>query len=297
MNDSYEQNIKKFIDYSDRVAVVYGHKAENGAYLPFFEIYPKIDAAYEQFFHDENERTKEEFLRLASTLFDVAKFGNSQSGIFDFSDDIAKCIIQYYGEILDAIFIAQPFEDLAIKYRLSADIKASQLAKISSIINNYFSSVITESRELETRRSWLYANYSAYVKATGGNFDIGSIVKGFGMGALAAANPIIGIPAFIANWKFQSDKEKQMGIQVDNWVDQFGEFEDKISTLRKKIIDAAEKAKAYVIEKSKEVLGAAIFQILSDLKNKGYSTDHFFSYLDNEIKELESVEADIFSEV
>lgn len=289
----YSKQISQAQAFHQRAAVVYSAMAENRVYAPFNHAYVQINEAYERFDTDKEEHTREELLALFSSLFNDAKFGNAQKDVATAAGDIAGSIIEYYDDQVSTIFSGKPFETLSSRYRLSADLRASQLAKISAIVSSHFSAVIAEMKDIEQRRNWLQSNYQAFVTATNDEFDWGSAARNFGAGALAVANPIIGIPALIANFKFQSDKGKVESAQLDRYVELFDEFENKVHAVRQQIIQAAELTKSYVSEKFKEVNGSAIAAILSEVAASGCILDHYFKSLD--FKELESAERELLS--
>lgn len=291
---NYSKQIAQAQSFHQRAAIVYSVIAENRVYAPFNDQYVQINDAYERFDTDKQEHTREELLTLFGSLFNAAKFGNCQKGLTEAAGEIAKSIVEYYDDQVSTIFTEKPFEALSSRYRLSADLRASQLAKISAIVSSHFSTVIAEMKDIEQRRNWLQSNYQAFVAATNDEFDWGSAARNFGAGALAVANPIIGIPALIANFKLQSDKGKAASAQLDHYVELFDEFENKVQSVRQHIIQAAEQTKKYVNDKFKEVNESAIVAILTEIAAGGCNLEHYFTSLD--FKELESVERDILSE-
>lgn len=288
----YSKQIAQARTFHQRAAVVFSVMAENRVYALFNNTYVQIDEAYERFDTDKQEHTREELLALFSSLFSVAKFGDTQKNLTEAAGEIAKSIIEYYDGQVSDIFSGKSFEALSTRYRLNADLRASQLAKISAIVTSHFSTVIAELKDIEQRRSWLQSNYQAFVAATSDEFDWGSAARNFGAGALAVANPIIGIPALIANFKLQADKGKAESAQLDRYVDLCDEFENKIQSVRQQIIQAAEQTKSYVADKFKEVNESAIAEILLETSAGGCILDHYFKSLD--FKELESIERELF---
>ncbi len=164
----------------------------------------------------------------------------------------------------------------------------------ANIVTSHFSTVIAEMKDIEQHRNWLQSNYQAFVAATNDEFDWGSAARNFGAGALAVANPIIGIPALIANFKFQIDKGKAENAQLDRYVNLYDEFENRVQSARQQIIQAAEQTKSYVADKFKEVNETAIAAILTETSAGGCVLDHYFKSLD--FKELESIERELLSE-
>lgn len=290
----YSKQIQSAQAFHQRAAVVYSVMAENRVCAPFNDAYVQINEAYERFDTDKQEHTREELLALFSSFFSAAKFGNAQKELTDAAGEIAKSIIEYYDDQVSTIFSGEPFEALSTKYRLNADLRASQLAKISAIVTSHFLAVIAEMKDIEQRRNWLQSNYPDFVAATKDEFDWGSAASSFGAGALAAVHPIFGIPALIKNVTSQSDKGKAKRAQFDRYLDLYDEFENKVRSVRQQIIQAAEQTKSYVGDKFKEVNESAITAILSQTAAGGCILDNYFKSLD--FKELESVERELLSE-
>lgn len=290
----YSKQISQVQAFHQRAAIVYSVIAENRVYAPFNDAYEQIDEAYERFDQEKTEHTREELLTLFSALFNTAKFGNAQKDLTAAAGEIASIIIDYYDEQVSTIFSGQPFENLSPRYRLNADLRASQLAKISAIVTSHYSTVIVEMKDIEQRRNWLQSNYQGFIAATNDEFDWGVAARSFGAGALAVANPIVGIPALIANFKFQSDKGKVESAQIARYVELFDEFENKVHSVRQQIIQAAEQTKSYIGDKFKEINVSAITVILSETAAYGCTLDHYFKSLDH--KELENAERELLSE-
>lgn len=290
----YSKQITQAQAFHRRVAVVYAAIAENRVYAPFIDTYVQLDKAYENFDTDKQEHTREEVLALFESLLRTAKFGNAQKDLTEAAGEIAKDIIDYYDDQVSTIFSEKPFETLSSRYRLNADLRASQLAKITAIVTSHFSTTVAEMKDIEQRRNWLQSNYQVFVVATSDDFDWGNVVRCFGAGALAAANPIIGIPALIANFKLQSDKDNNKSAQTDRYIELFDEFENKVHSVRQQIIQAAEQTKTYVADKFKEVNESAIAAILTETAATGCILDHYFKSLD--FKGLENAEQELLSE-
>lgn len=276
-------------EYKEKMSLAIGIIAEGYAYAPFGEFFKKNNLAYKKFNPDKSEHTREEYHQFFEAILEASNFGNIQSQILTNSEEIADLIITTYVESIDILFEDKKLLNMKIKYQLNADQKAIQLSKISSIITSNFNTVVTYSREVETQRNWLESNYLKFKYATDDELDLGTIARNFGIGALAVAKPWIGIPAFIANWKTQSDQQKSMETMVENWFNKFCEFEEKIADCTKNIIDAAEKTKSYVTERSKEVNGDAIIDVCTGLKNLRQDIGHFNKYLLELIAEANSI--------
>jgi hypothetical protein len=290
----YSKQITQAKAFHERGAVVYAAMAENRVYSVFNDQFAKINQAYEIFNTEKHEHSREELLTLFASMLDAAKFSNVQKDISSAANEIAKSIIEYYDEQVSVIFSSQPFSNLSPRYALNADLRASQSAKISAIISGHFSNVISEMKDIDQRRNQLQSNYQSLVAATNDEFDWGSAARNFGAGALAVANPFIGIPALITNFQFQSDKGKAESAQIDRYVELFDEFENKVLAVRENIIQGAEQTKNYVAEKFKEVNASAIATILSEISANGCTLDHYFKSLD--YKDLEDAERELLSE-
>lgn len=291
---NYTKQISQAQAYNDRAAKVFGAVAENLILAPFVDQYAQIDEAYNKFDPDRENHTEEELLFLVSSILSAAKFDNVQKDLASAADEIAKGIIAGYDEDISAIFSGKPFEDFASRYSLTADLRATQLAKISAIAVSHFSTVVMEVKDIEQRRNWLQSNYHTFVSGAGDTFDWGSAARQFGAGALAVAHPFIGVPALIANYKRDSDKAKAEGALFDRYVKLFEEFENKVQSVREQVIQAAEKTKSYAEDKCKEINVTAITAILTEMAAANCNLDHYFESLD--VKQLESLEEEMFSE-
>lgn len=149
----YSKQIAQVKVFHQRAGNVYSAMAENLVLAPFNDAYAQISDAYSRYGLDKKEHTKEESLMLFASLFSAAKFSDSQKEISNAAGEIAESIIKYYDDQVSTIFCGKPFETLSSRYRLSADLRASQLAKISAIVTSHFSAVIPETRDIEQRNN------------------------------------------------------------------------------------------------------------------------------------------------
>ena len=289
----YSKQITQALAFQKRVAVIYSVLSENSIHAPFNEAYSRIDEAYQRYDTSKQEHTREELIALFSSVLDTARFEDTQKDLTAAAGEIAKSILDYYDEQLDTLFSDQPFENLGAQYQLSADLRVSQLGKISAIVLSYCSTIVTETKDIAQRRLWLQGNYQHIVNATNTELDWASTARNFGAGALAMAHPFIGIPALIANYKHQSDKDAAANAQIDRYCELFDEFENKINSLREQIIQSADQIKAYVKDKFSEVNGAAIAALLSETAANGCIIDHYFKSLN--LKELEDAERELLN--
>lgn len=249
--------------------------------------FEKIHAAYEKFDFEKSDHSRKEFIKLFKKILKNAKFGNIQSDLIDLFDDTADRTVSWFVEAVDVIFDEQDFEELKSNYQLSADQKSIQKSKISSILISNFNGVISEARDIESTRLWLQSNSEKFISKFNGEMDIGELARGAGTGALAVINPWIGIPAVIANLKMAMDKSNDNSSFTDQWIDHFADLEEKIILLRKRITNAVEKDKAYVIEKTAEVMGTAIIAICMDMEKHGHDVSHFYDYVRAELSTID----------
>lgn len=291
---NYSKQIAQALSFQKRVAVIYSIQAENSICAPFNAAYSRLDEAYQRYDTNKPEHTHEELLTLLSSILDAVRFEDVQKDLTAAAKEIAQSIIDYYDEQLDTIFSGQTFESLGAKYRLNADLRASQLEKISAIVIGHCSTIVAEARDVAQRRLWLQSNYQNIANTTNDEMNWGSIARNFGAGALAVANPWIGIPALIVNYKHQSDKNQAENRQINHYFELFDEFENKVNSLRQQIIQSAAQTKDYVKDKFSEVNGAAVVALLSETAVTGCTLDHYFKSLD--LKNLENTERELFSE-
>lgn len=288
---SQEEQLAKLKDYSERCAKAYGLITEQRLLSVFGDVYAEIERVFEEFDTENDEHTLEEHISFVTDWVQVARFGSCPRNVSGIANLTGKEVIEEYIEQLDAVLSGQPFETQFCNFRLDADKKVIQSAKIASIISSFFAQIQVEVRDLEVRRSWLETNLPAFIKASNNDADWGSLAKQFGAGALAVASPFIGVPALIANWKSITDKGSSKTEQADLYIRQLTEFETETDLMRQQILDAAGQAKDYVTSKWKEVSGDAIFSVLAEISGRGISLEHYFAHI-AEVKMAELLSAE-----
>jgi hypothetical protein len=287
----YSKQLASARDFQQRMSEVYAIGAEDACFRPFVDIYDNFDRAIAKFNPEKNEHTRDELLTYTSEVLECGKFNDLQGQMVKAAEYIGNEIIEYYDEQLEKIFAQQPFESLAIRYKLNSDLRATQVTKIRSIISEYFTKVILDAHNIEQSRAQLKSAYPKIVEATKAEFDWIGAAKSFGMGALAVAHPVMGITALISNFKNQSTKDKSDADLIDNFSSQFDELVDKIHGLRQEIIDAADKTKHYARGKFRDVNCDPIVASLMEIASNGYAIDHYFTSLD--FTELKRIEQDL----
>jgi hypothetical protein len=275
----YSQLIAKANIYNERLSAVIAmeviikihEKVFENPYMNFYRAYENIDT-------EKNEHGKEELLTFISSLTNSAKFGNAQKEINIIASDVSDAILEIYNEQLSTIFSGQSYESLSSRYELSIDLHTSQKIKISAIVVDFFSHILSELREIEQMRAYLESNYQNYANSINDDFDWEAMARSFGAGALTAINPFIGIPALIANAANNYKKDNEKNSNGDRYIDFHDAFEGKMKDVRQSIFKAYEQVYKYIYEKNKEINCKAINKILSDLAVRGCNIDH---YLDN----------------
>lgn len=290
----YEKLISVYRDQCRRAGKIYGQHAQNVTLSPFNEGYEKIDNAYKKYNEKKSSSPREALLELFSASYEAANFGNVRIALESEMENCAEMILSGYDETIGEIFSGQSFEQESSRYALGADLRASQKAKISGILNSNCTQILGDIREIEQRRVWLQSNLATFIQDTKGEFDWGDAAKHFGAGALAAAHPLIGIPALISSFKGSSDKERAKEARVDKYTQVFGEFEDVLLSTRGRINKSGESAKAYMETKFLEIHDQAVVAILTDLSSKGYSLEHCFKFCEKAEVELRAAEKRVF---
>lgn len=271
----YSREFEFLANFHNRFIKLLPKIYEGHCHEAFDEQFQIINEAYDVFSLERNEHSSDEVHKLISTILPGISFGNVVSQTQKKSDLIANEILSGYQSEIDGIFMGKEFERLSNKYRLGSDLKAEQLRKISLVIFGKFNAVFLKTREFDQRREWLLSNYGNLVKVTNVDADWGSFAKHFAGGALAVANPIIGIPLIVASWFGESDKDKQQQSFVERYGQEWDEFESMIEPLRQEIIDATANVSEYLLAKYDELFKGVIV-MLKETAAAGHSLDHYF---------------------
>lgn len=290
----YEKKIAWYLSQSKRSTRLFAAHTENVIQNHFSNGYENIDVAYEKYNANKDANPREALLELFPALYEAANFGSIKAALDKELEGCSEMILGGYDEAIRDVFSGQPFESESSRYALGADLRASQKAKITSILQSYCASFLGDIREIEQRRQWLQSNFNTFVVDTKGEFDWTDAAKNFGAGALAAANPLIGIPALISSFKNSSDKEKAKEARIEKYTQIFGEFEDAVNAARDKIVESSESAKSYVEKKCQEVHEQAVVTMLTELAGKGYSLEHYFAICEKEVGVLDAAEKRVF---
>ncbi|PKN11766.1 MAG: hypothetical protein CVU69_10490 [Deltaproteobacteria bacterium HGW-Deltaproteobacteria-4] len=290
----YELKISEYRSQCKRTSKLYAEHTEAVMLSPFDEGYGKLDQAYELYNSRKDSSPREAFLDLCAVSYDAVNFGNFKTALEKEIENCAEMIIGGYDETIGEVFSGQAFEKESSQYALTADMRASQKAKICSILQSNCTQYLSDLREIEQRRSWLQSNLNMFTEDIKGEFDWTDAAKHFGAGALAAANPLIGIPALISCFKGSSDKDKAREARAQKYAQVFGEYEDGVMAVREKIVKSGESAKLYMETKFMEVHDQAVVAVLTELSCKGYSLDHFFKFCEKTEVDLKAAEKRIF---
>lgn len=275
--------------YLLRVATVAPRIAESMMLWPFEEPFSKINEANEVFNFEKDEHSWEEHLTLCRSAIDGANFGRTRLGIAEQAAAVAGLVIDTFSEHLDAL--QGKSSDIQVgKYRLGADTRAMQHSKIASIVQSAFAPVTLEMAAVEQRRVWLADRFDTYATMPNEALDIGQAARSFGLGALAVANPLIGVPALISSWTSGDTKSKAAAAQDRKYEDAMWGFLEQIEELRKPVVKAAADTARYITDKWMEVNVHAVMTALQETALLGHSIQHYCDSLD--FDELESLEAE-----
>ena len=275
----YSREFELLQKYNNRAKVILPNIYERHCYEPFDEQFVVINSAYEVYGQDKKEHSIEDVQKLFSSILTHASFGNVVSQIQKKSDTIADELLSGFKKDLDVIFKGKEYESLSDRYRLSTDLEVEQHRKISSAIAAKFNTAILKAREYEQKREWLVANYGNYQKLMSTNTDWAGGAKYFAGGAMAFANPIIGIPMLLGSWMKDSENDKQNQAFIDTYFQKWGELESMIDSLRQEVIDASKKAVEYIVIKCDEIYIQGITVILKETASAGHSIDHYFVHI------------------
>ncbi|WP_048439988.1 hypothetical protein [Caenimonas sp. SL110] len=275
-------------NYLQRMALVGARSARNQLLASFEEPFGKVNDAYERFDFDKEGQSWDEYLSLYRSLVDDARFGHAQNAVTRAAGDVARMIICGFTETLDEI--EGGAQRLPVgKYRLGADLRVTQEATISSIIINFFAPAVSDARDVELRRAWLASNLEAYSVLPGEEMDIGQVARGFGLGALAFAHPLLGVPALISNWANDGKQKKAATDRDAKYEEAMAQFYERVEAFREQLLNAADQSERYVLEKWREINVRAIMTVLSELAAAGHSVQHYLDEMDlNELDELEA---------
>ena len=269
-----------------RWARAFARDAQRKLYSPFADRLLNVQQALRQL--EEAGDAREDVIAALDQLFEQTQLEAFDEPVNSVAAMIASRIIGEYEAQLDELFRRQPFESAIRKYALSADLRASQVARIRALIASNFSFLIGEAKELANQRGWLYVHFPEYRKFVGVEYDVGALARNVGLGALAVANPLLGVPALIANWKLQSDKNEKSQALIDNWIEKLNEFVQRLEGLEGHVAQACEKSAQYIEQKFRETCGDAIAHILAELQGAGHSAAHYYDALDHRLAALPS---------
>ncbi|MBU2760834.1 hypothetical protein [Acidithiobacillus sulfurivorans] len=275
----YSKQIIQVKEFHENAADVFADLSFQITYSCFIGQIGKVNRIIEVYEIEKQRNEKEAYISFIKSLLDAANFSNIQRGVSSAANEIAKLIIQYYDDQVSMIFTDKPFSHLTSRYALNADLRETQITKISGIICGHFSHVISELKEFEQIRNWLQANFHVLASTDSDDVDWGSFSRLVGSGFLAGLNPLIGIPAAVASYatfsKNINDKAEKKSAQKDQYVELLLDFLKKYDVITDQVGQCECQTAKYVSEKFSELNVIAIPTILTDITANGYEIDYY----------------------
>ena len=249
----------------------------------FYDQYAALYAAWDAFQKTPPENQSTAFLTLCEPIVQNPDFDGARKQLTGFVGELSNWIIDYYNAELDKIFGGQPFEAEHAKYRLSADLHAATLQRVTQAYNHYIAQGLGHLQELRMTRLSLMAQFESVrqiVQRQVQGPGWGETAKNSLLGWMMFANPIVGVP--VAAWRlFQTveqagAKENQVQVfsqQLSAYFDAVQQFSDEFP----KQLDAAGE---WIQRKFTEMNVDGITHVLTALTNEGYSVGHYCGALD-----------------
>lgn len=276
-------------DYLERWARVAGAASEYEVLEPFTGAFEAVNKALSEL-EAEPERTWQTHLQFTRTLLDALKLGDADTALLSASENIAATLVGAFSDSVLKVFHSDRSLPLQARYRLTVDQRVTQEAKIVGIVQNFLRPSMVKLKELEHKRYWLDTNFHAYATLPGEELDITRLAKGFGLGALAVANPLIGVPALIGTWLSDTKQEKAGATQDVLYETTMKEFIDGIEVFRQLLLKASEQTRVYIEEKWREVIGIGVPAMLKAAVEVGEDIQNYVS--NEDLQELTHLEVD-----
>lgn len=285
----YTKQLEKTKELGERLNKVIAALVGQIVLAPLDNNYSRINDAYHAL--EESQQEGKDYIELFEAVLDAANFGDSLSDLKNAPTVIGEIIIGTYVEYLDDI--AKKTGVDVSRYQLSADTKVEQLRKIELIVAGYISEVTSLIGEMERMRALLQSNFSKLQGVTSeewGTKDWSFIAKSAGVGALAVAHPLIGIPMALRHFLGADDDQKNNDSFIENYMNHFDKLETKIEEVRRSLVDMESKVVKYCSEKNFEINCTASQQVLMELIKSGVNLDGYFSDLKKDEEDIVEME-------
>lgn len=241
------------------------------------------------FFNETPEfKNKDDVLSFIANFLDKATYLSKESMNEKFKED-ATMIINDYEIFLSNIFDGQSYEGLKNAYSLGVDEKIKQLTTIKNNMESFFSQAFMYSDKIEILGNYLSTNFKVIEQRynSDGEDLVKYFLKGAGIGAFAFINPFAAAASAVAAYSGYKKDNADKDVDFNNYIDNFDKLYEYLRELKRSYISAYTEYLSYVSEKGRSILVLAVDEIIRDLEKRGYSVDHFVSFIDECIKEKE----------
>lgn len=198
-------------------------------------------------------------------------FSDSIPSIKDGIENTCSFITECYEEYLNDIFqnIDVKYTNMKSAFILPTDKKIEHQTRTKSVIAPLFVDTL-QSFDMSIRtQSHVRHGKPQFDSFTSTDFDWGSFLKNFGGGALAVANPFIGVPMILANIFGETEAAKKKQAFIDDYLQKVDEcrkgFDDTAPILHAASVKAAD----YCLGRSQELNVNAVFFVCSKLDAEG----------------------------
>lgn len=202
----------------------------------------------------DREWTKEEFqffieyANLLNLNNEIEKIKDTISKISTFTTDV-------YDELIDDIFsnVDGDASHLKPSFSLPPDKRIEQQSRIKSIMTNLFSDAFQTIDNSIRSQQFIQQNKAQFDSVTSDNINWAGLLKNFGAGALAAANPFIGIPMVLVNMFGESESAKRKQEFINHYIQKACECTDGYDSAARKIHIASVNSADYWLGRSQEL--------------------------------------------
>lgn len=264
---------------------------------PFDEAFGEFVEATEHFEATVDHEANTALLSLGRRLGNNSRFEQAPLALAQAATQIGELLVNMYIDELGELLADPALSQYRDKFTLNADTRALQANRTAAIIRENFALISERCRDIGLRRAGLKANLPHFEKSLNhSGFDVGHLARNFGAGAMAVMNPLIGVPALIANWKLDADRSEGLQASAEAYQQELADFIDTVQALAGEVIETAKTTASYATEKYRESVEAPVDYVLGELERCGLPTAHFYDYLARDMDELEQLEREYFEE-
>ena len=208
------------------------------------------------------------------TFISVVKAADVRTQMEQACVEIMETILAIYStEFLPMIFASVPEADhLKSRHALTQDYITHQSVNGQGALKRNLSPIYSELNEIARLQEQLISSFPQVQAIMGIDPNsLGNTALGFGAGALAVANPLIGVPLLIYRWVNENQKGDLNNAFLKSWWDRFNEFCNRWDRLQANYQPVYEAQYRFIEEKLKNITDAAIPNILSTLDAEGFN--------------------------